>query len=49
MEIWKDIAGYEWVYEISSPGGIRRDGNIIIATKNPRSGYMSGMLCKEGV
>lgn len=48
MEIWEDISGYEGLYEISSLGRIRRDGNIISATKNPRSGYVSVMLCKEG-
>lgn len=47
-EIWKDVSGYEGLYEVSNYGRIRRDGKMIKQNKNVKSGYLSVMLCKNG-
>ena len=58
MEIWKDIEGYEGLYQVSSLGRVkslsRRDRlNRVIQEKilKPqlhRTGYLQVILCKEG-
>lgn len=48
MEIWKDVEGYEGLYEVSNLGRIRRDGMVLSANRNPKSGYLSVQLCKDG-
>jgi NUMOD4 motif-containing protein/HNH endonuclease len=57
MEKWKPIKGYEWLYEVSDLGRVRRacrgktgtpKGYILKNQKNKRLGYMHVMLEKEG-
>lgn len=46
MEIWKDVVGYEGLYEVSNLGRIRRDGRI----KKPyvdHGGYLTVWLSKH--
>ena len=54
MEIWKDIEGYEGLYQISSNGVIRSLGNnktrkerMLKPIKN-KYGYLQVILCKQG-
>lgn len=55
MEIWKDIAGYEGLYQVSNWGRVRSFGNgknykygrILKQSKNG-SGYLFVCLCKNG-
>ena len=56
-EIWKDIEGYENLYQVSNMGRVKSMGNgnsnkskemIMKQTKN-RKGYHMIRLCKEGV
>lgn len=46
MEVWKDIPGYEGLYQVSNLGKIRRDGRV----KKPhmdRGGYLTIWLSKH--
>lgn len=48
MEVWKDIEGYEGLYQVSNLGRIRRDKKI----KKPHvdhGGYLTVWLCKHSV
>ena len=54
MEIWKDIEGYEGLYQVSNLGRVKSLGNnktrkekILKSTKNT-NGYLEVQLCKEG-
>ena len=50
MEIWKEIPGYEGLYEVSNTGMIRslRYNKIMIPNTN-RCGYEYINLCKDGI
>ena len=47
-ECWKDIAGYEGLYEISSHGRVRRN-NLILHNNYNSYGYLHVSLCKNGI
>ena len=47
-ELWKDIDGYDGLYQVSSFGNVQRAGKQIRQNVNKRSGYHSVMLCKNG-
>src|SRR5699024_3977580 len=49
-EIWKDIEGYEGIYQVSNLGRVKRvtTGRILKSGKN-RGGYLYINLCKQGV
>lgn len=48
-ENWKQIKGYEGLYEVSDTGKVRRDGRLIKGYPNNRGrGYWCIDLCKEG-
>lgn len=49
MEIWRDIEGYEGLYEVSNKGRVKRAGKVLSPNYNPRSGYATVVLCKNGV
>jgi len=49
MELWKDVAGYEGLYEISDAGNVRRNGKVLNHNVNVKNGYHSVQLCKNGV
>jgi hypothetical protein len=38
-EIWKDITGYEGLYQISNTGIIRSHDRLIVIPPNPKSTY----------
>ena len=49
-EVWKDIVGYEGLYQISNLGKVRsfyRNGKIMKATENSR-GYLRVTLNNNG-
>ena len=53
-EIWKDITGYEGLYQVSNLGNVKSLGNdknrkekILRQTEN-KSGYLRVTLCKDG-
>lgn len=50
MEIWKEIPGYEGLYEVSNTGMVRslRYNKIMIPNTN-RCGYQYINLCKDGI
>lgn len=57
MEIWKDVEGYEGLYQVSNMGRVKSLGNelsnnskekILKSYKNGKSGYLLISLCKEG-
>ena len=54
MEIWKDIAGYEGLYQVSNLGRVKSLGNNknskekILKPFFNRDGYLLVNLCKEG-
>lgn len=54
QEIWKDIAGYEGLYQISNLGNVKslnynHTGNPrLLSPKNHHTGYKLVMLCKNG-
>lgn len=52
-EVWKDIHGYEGLYQVSSYGNVRRicaDGNYhILCNCIGKDNYYILKLCKEGV
>jgi len=55
QEIWKDISGYEGIYQISNLGNVKSisyQGFIrehLMKPKSHHTGYKTVMLCKEGV
>ena len=54
METWKEIAGYEGIYEVSDLGRVKSLGNNkskkekILKPLNNTRGYLQVMLCKDG-
>lgn len=51
VEIWKDIVGYEGLYQISSFGRVKslKFGKERILSTSPNgSGYLNVVLCKKG-
>ena len=54
MEIWKDIKGYEGLYQVSNMGRIKSLGNNktrkekILSLKPSNNGYIKVYLCKNG-
>ena len=48
MEVWKDVVGYEGLYEVSNLGRIRRNGRIKKPQVN-RDGYMEVSLSKHSI
>lgn len=54
MEIWKDVVGYEGLYEISNIGNVkslnyRHTGKSKILQPCKRNGYYSVVVCKDGI
>lgn len=47
-EEFRDIPGYEGLYEVSNLGRVRRNGKILKLTKNAK-GYLMLNLCKNGI
>lgn len=52
MEIWKEIAGFEGIYQISSRGNIKsfkgsKSGRVL-SNKNSKGGYLSVVLSYNG-
>ena len=49
-EIWKDIVGYEGLYQVSDQGRIKslRKGIILKPAFMKKTGYYSVCLCKDG-
>jgi len=47
MEQWKDVVGYEGLYEISDSGNIRRGARMLSSSIS--NGYRYTHLCKEGI
>lgn len=54
-EIWKDIPNFEYVYQISTKGRVRRVMNgpstfcgFILKPTKHHSGYLEVSLCKDG-
>lgn len=47
-EVWRDVAGYEGLYEVSSRGRVRglKRGNVLKPALS--GGYLFVVLCKEG-
>ena len=48
MEEWKDIIGYEGLYQVSNLGRVRRSGKILKGGYNNK-GYHTINLCKKGI
>lgn len=51
MEVWKDVKGYEGIYQVSNVGNVKsfKHGKEKILTPSASKGYLSVMLCKNGV
>ncbi len=52
MEIWKDIPGYENLYQINSVGDIKslsRNRNKILTKFSTKKGYYMAFLYKDGI
>lgn len=49
MEVWKDIEGYEGLYQVSNLGRVKnsRTGRILKFGKH-KNGYLQVILCKNG-
>ena len=50
-EIWKDIEGYEGLYQVSNLGRVKSlhySKEKIIKLRKNKSGYLEANLCKEG-
>lgn len=47
IEEFRDIPGYEGLYEVSNLGRVRRNGKILKPSKN-KKGYFQVSLCKNG-
>lgn len=48
MEVWKAIAGYEGLYEISNTGKVRRGKRVLRQNENKKTKYLTVCLCKGG-
>lgn len=49
IEIWKDIEGFEGLYQIGSCGNVKSvRNNIILKLNKNRCGYLLVKLCKNG-
>lgn len=50
MEQWRDIAGYEGLYQVSDHGRVKRvdRGNILVPCRTT-DGYLRVKLCRHGV
>lgn len=60
MEVWKDIPGYEGLYQVSNLGAVKSlprlvgrgkgywQGEKIMRVKPEKDGYLSVTLCKDG-
>lgn len=48
IEEWRDIVGYEGLYEVSNLGRVRRNGKILKPSK-VRHGYLQIALYKNGI
>lgn len=48
IEEWREVPGYEGLYEVSDWGRIRRNGKIL-KTRNNGHGYLHVDLCKNGL
>ena len=48
IEEFRDIPGYEGVYEVSNLGRVRRNGKILKPIKD-KDGYLRVNLCKNGI
>ncbi len=46
QEIWKDVVGYEGLYQVSNLGRIKRNNKYL--KQNIRVGYFAVNLCKNG-
>lgn len=46
-ELWKDVVGYEGLYQVSNMGRVRRDGRVL-STPQDSNGYCITVLCKDG-
>lgn len=50
MEIWKDIEGYEDLYEVSDEGNVRnKNTGRILKPNKTHKGYLYVNLCKDGI
>lgn len=50
-EIWKDISGYEGLYQVSNFGRIKsyHRGKTSVLAGTPNNGYIRIRLCKDGI
>ncbi len=49
MEVWKDVTGYEGMYQVSSVGQVRRVGSErCLSASKRRNGYLYVNLSKRG-
>ena len=49
MENWKDILGYEGIYQVSDHGNIKKLPNYIMSKQKTLKGYLSIRLNKQGI
>ena len=47
MEVWKDVVGYEGLYQVSNYGNIKNSKNIIMKQQTTKDGYFSVALSKN--
>ena len=47
-EIWKDIEGYEGMYQVSNMGRVRNKDNEILYQEANKKGYLRVKLNKDG-
>ena len=48
IEEWRDVPGYEGLYEVSNFGRVRRNGKILKPSKD-KDGYLQVSLSKNGI
>ena len=48
MEVWKDIVGFEGLYQVSSEGRIRRNNGELKAARQTKNGYLITDLKRRG-
>lgn len=48
-EIWKDIKGYEGLYQVSNYGNVKSIKRCILLKQNTSSEYNQVRLCKNGI
>lgn len=46
-EVWKDVVGYEGLYEVSSYGNVRKADGTMLSTAVDNTGYMKVALNKD--